>query len=120
MFLSTVTFPALGQKTRWAFMSTSSPIQRASHAQMFSFDPLALCTSTGVPHVWRADKLGGQPYNASNGVLPSSARVAVQFFSQVACLSTSPHKDLGRPLVCVKARILSSSVRLRCSVMPFS
>src|SRR5882757_10669603 len=115
-----VTFPIPGQKTRWAFASMSSPSQHASRAHTFSLDPLALCTSTGVPHVRRVDKSGGQPYNASNGVLPLSARVTVRFFSQVACLSTSPHKDLGRLLVCVKARILSSSVQLRCSAMLFS
>src|SRR5260370_37252663 len=93
--------PGPGQNTWWALVSMSKPSQRALRARTSNFDPLALCTKTGEPHVRMADKSGGRLYRASNGVLPSSERVAVRFFSQVACLSASPHNDLGRPLLFV-------------------
>src|SRR5260370_9346413 len=93
--------PGPGENPRWARVSTAKPSQRASRAWTSNFNPLALCTKTGEPHVRMADRSGGRLYRASNGVLPSSERVAVRFFSQVACLSASPHNDLGRPLLFV-------------------
>src|SRR5712671_1696670 len=120
MFRSTVTFPGRGQKMRCALASTSGPIQRASQARASNFDPVALCTHTGEPHMRKVDKSGRHPYSASNGVLPLSFRVADRFFSHVACLSASPHKDVGRPLEWFSARTLSIRVRFRRSAMPFS
>ncbi len=117
---STVTLPRLGQKTWCAFTSTLKPSQHASCACTSSLDPSGLCTNTGKPHVWRADRSSGQLYRALKGVLLLSECIAVWFFNQVACLSASPHNDLGRPLVCMKAQICSNRVQLRHSAMLLS
>ena len=64
--------------------------RRYGRCQGSSFDPPGLCTHTWQPQVLRLIRSGGLPNNASNGVLPSSTRVAVRFFNHAACRNASP------------------------------
>jgi hypothetical protein len=88
-----------------------------THIQLRAIGVMYL--SAAAPHtqarqVWRSSE------QRPKGVLPSSARVPVRFFSQTAWRSASPQSDLGRPLSCAKAQIRSSSVRFRHSATPSS
>jgi hypothetical protein len=50
------------------------------------------------PQGCKSARTGFSPKTISCGVVSPIARVQVRFFKYTACMSASPHRNLGRPL----------------------
>ena len=106
-----------GQYTQWPCDLTLSPIHRPSQVRRSNFELVGSCTHTFLPKHFKCDKSGSVPYNASQGVIPPSARINVRFFSHVKWRNTSPHMLGGSAAMCSSACTFSPRVQFKCSVI---
>src|SRR6266704_2277029 len=119
MLHSTVTNCFPDQYTCMPLLCSSTPNHFPLLTLPPSLFPSSTQTNTLSPHSRTSVKLGFLPKAASKGVLPSTALVEVLFINHTTWRTASPHKYLGKPLACSRARMCSSMVQFRLSATPF-
>src|SRR5436189_176491 len=90
-----------------------------SHNSGSILSPIAAALPLSIDVGLRCETFGLRPYQASYGVLPSTATVGDLFLRYTTVLITSINNSFGMLVSCKIALVLSSTVLLFLSLTPF-